>query len=84
MPEWGSIMTRIPVYTQDQLDKQAREQGRVRVVPVGMRDVGHIRDGAIPTSWFYTDRIVEFSENWERVCDNKRKYKERLKMQMED
>jgi len=77
-------MSRRIVYTQDQLDKQAREQGRVRVVPVGMRKMGYGEvDGAIPDHWFYSDRIKEFAENADRIIENRKKYRQALKLRVE-
>jgi hypothetical protein len=72
------------VLTQDQLDKQARLEGRVRVVPVGMRKMGYGEvDGAIPDHWFYSDRIKEFSENADRIIENRKRYQQALKLKVE-
>lgn len=46
------------VFTQDQLDKQAREQGRIRVVPLKMRDVSYDDERSL----YYTDRIKSFAK----------------------
>jgi hypothetical protein len=58
------------VLTQDQLDKQARLEGRVRVVPVGMRTEAYHRREAMPDHWFYTDRIREISDTYDRSYES--------------
>jgi predicted fused transcriptional regulator/phosphomethylpyrimidine kinase len=58
------------VYTQDQLDKQARLTGRVRVVPVGMRIEAHHRREAMPDHWFYSDKIKEISNTYDVTYDS--------------
>lgn len=44
------------VLTQDQLDKQAREQGRIRVVPPHMRNNYDRSDGYTPGEYMFKDR----------------------------
>lgn len=59
---YKNIHARTPVYTQDQLDKMARERGIIRVVPPGFRKAAY--DEAMPTHWFYSDKIKEISDNY--------------------
>lgn len=46
------------ILTQDQLDKQAREAGRIRIVPLKMRDVSYDDEHSL----YYTDRIKSFAK----------------------
>ena len=44
------------VLTQDQLDKQARLEGRVRVVPPSMRDNYDRSEGYTPGEYMFKDK----------------------------